>query len=150
MMIRYKFYRLLVKLKTFINRKNENYYNDIDIWLKFSVDIVLKLLKNKNSILLVSPISGDRYLQLYDNKDDTRNHPETFIVINKRQILIINHQYHYNFDMTEKMFKHLSNEFDIETERRRRKMRKEITNNLVNSLKDISKKIDMNNMNENK
>lgn len=139
--ISYRIKRIIVKLRISL-RSNIHYERGLTPPQKLAIDIVFKLLKNKNSILLVSPISGERHLQLYDELLYGRNQPpETYVTINGDRITIVNHKYYYDLEMTRSMFLKLSEEFDKETERRRRKMKKEIMDNIVDSLIDINNRI---------
>ena len=46
------------------------------------------LIRQENSIMLMSPISGKRYIESDDK--------QLFIIIEHNQITIVNHQYSYN------------------------------------------------------
>lgn len=141
---KYKIYRLIVKNRL---RYKKYTYNKIieksDKINSLALNITTKLLSNKESILLMCPKTNDRYLLLYDNQTSKNENatPETFVTLEYGRILIINHQYYYNIEIVNGVYKYLLNEFDKETERRRRKMKKDITDNVINSLLSINQSL---------
>lgn len=93
------------------------------------VSICKNLILKEHTSLLISPISGKRYIKSDDN--------QIFIIIEPKQITIVNHQYSYNIDIWGKPFERISKIFDIEVEKRREKMELEIRSNVKHSLINI-------------
>ena len=91
------------------------------------------LIKQENSIMLMSPISGKRYIESDDK--------QLFIIIEHNQITIVNHQYSYHIDLWGKPMERLTKMFDIEVEKRREAMENEIRSNVKHSLSNIFKTI---------
>ena len=103
--------------------RNTDYYRE-------TFGICHKLISNPSSTLLISPISGKRYIKSDDN--------QIFIVINKDTIDIINHTYSYNIKVNgTNLFDKITRVFDNEVERRREEMEAEIKSNVEHSLKSI-------------
>ncbi len=63
-------------------------------------------LSKRETTLLISPISGKRYIKSDDN--------QLFIIIESHQMTIVNHQYSYNIDIAGKSFEKISQVFDAE------------------------------------
>ena len=97
------------------------------------VSICRKLIPKDETILLMSPISGKRYIK-YDEG-------HIFIIIQNRQMTIVNHQYSYTIDIEGRPFERISKLFDNEIERRRQIMENEIKSNVKHSLQNIFKNI---------
>jgi len=95
--------------------------------------ICRKLIPKDETILLMSPISGKRYIKYDDG--------EIFIIIEHKQLTIVNHQYSYTIEIEGKAQERLSKMFDNEIERRREIMETEIKSNVKHSLKTIYNKI---------
>lgn len=93
------------------------------------VAICKNLILKEHTSLLISPISGKRYIKSDDN--------QIFIIIEPKQLTIVNHQYSYNIDIWGKPFERISKIFDIEVEKRREKMELEIRSNVKHSLINI-------------
>jgi hypothetical protein len=91
--------------------------------------ICKRLINNTDSKLLISPISGKRYI-----KNDEK---KIFIIIETRKITIVNHTYSYNIDILSKPYHKLVYFFDNEVEKRRQKMEDEIRSNVKHSLVNI-------------
>jgi len=91
--------------------------------------ICKNLMHKEKTKLLTSPISGKRYI----NSDDK----QIYIIIDNRQITIVNHNYSYTIELTYNAFERLSKVFDNEVELRRQEMEKEIRSNVKHSLKNI-------------
>jgi hypothetical protein len=94
-----------------------------------------KLLKNPNSLLLISPISGKRYI-----KSD-ENHLFIIIEANSQRLTMVNHQYSYNIDIYGRAYERITKMFDEEVERRREEMEYEIRSNVKHSLDSIYKNL---------
>ncbi len=91
------------------------------------------LIRQENSIMLMSPISGKRYIESDDK--------QLFIIIEHNQITIVNHQYSYHIDLWGKPMERLTKMFDVEVEKRREAMENEIRSNVKHSLSNIFKTI---------
>ena len=88
-----------------------------------------KLIKDKETELLIAPISTKRYLK-----------NEKFgitVVLHKRNAEIINHVYSYSIHLDEKSWEKVDREFNEEQERRSEEFEVEITANIKKSLKNI-------------
>jgi hypothetical protein len=94
-----------------------------------ATNICRKLLMKPDSVLLLSPISGKRFIKSEDG--------EVFIVISERAVDITNHQYNYNIPIGDKTQIKLRAIFDNEVEKRREVMESEIKSNVKHSLKTI-------------
>ena len=88
-----------------------------------------KLIKDKETELLIAPISTKRYLK-----------NEKFgitVVLHKRNAEIINHVYSYSIPLDDKSWEKVDREFNEEQERRSEEFEVEITANIKKSLKNI-------------
>lgn len=88
-----------------------------------------KLLKDKETELLLAPISSKRYLK-----------NEKFgitVVLHGRNAEIINHVYSYSIHLDTKSWSKVDNEFNEELENRREEFEVEIKANIKKSLKNI-------------
>jgi hypothetical protein len=92
-----------------------------------------RLISKRETTLLISPISGKRYIKSDDN--------QLFIIIESHQMTIVNHQYSYNIDIAGKSFEKISQVFDAEVEKRREDMEAEIRSNVKHSLSNIYKNL---------
>lgn len=97
------------------------------------ISICKNLIHKEKSKLLISPISGKRYIKSEDN--------QIFIIIDNRKITIVNHNYSYNIELNTKAFDRLIRIFDNEVEIRRQIMENEIRSNVKHSLSNIYKNI---------
>jgi hypothetical protein len=98
-----------------------------------SFAICKRLISKRETTLLISPISGKRYIKSDDN--------QLFIIIENYQLTIVNHQYSYNIDIQGKAYERIAQIFDAEVERRREGMEKEIRSNVKHSLSNIYKNL---------
>jgi hypothetical protein len=95
--------------------------------------IFRKLLKEPESELLTSPLSGKYYIRAHDKS--------MLLVLGNNQISIVNHVYGYNVPLSHKSEKMLTETFIEEVEKRRNQMEDEYKNNVQHSLKSIIKKL---------
>ena len=95
--------------------------------------IFRKLLKEPESELLTSPLSGKYYIRAHDKS--------MLLVLGNNQISIVNHVYGYNVPLSQKSEKMLTETFIEEVEKRRTQMEEEYKNNVQHSLKSIIKKL---------
>ena len=98
-----------------------------------SFAICKRLISKQETTLLISPISGKRYIKSDGN--------QLFIIIESHQMTIVNHQYSYNIDIAGKSFEKISQVFDAEVEKRREDMEAEIRSNVKHSLSNIYKSL---------
>jgi len=83
----------------------------------------------KTSTLLMSPISGKRYIRSKDN--------QIHVIIDGHLVTIVNHSYSYVIPMEGKSHERLIRMFDMEVEARRNVMETEIRANIKHSLSNI-------------
>jgi hypothetical protein len=93
------------------------------------VSICRNLISKNETILLMSPISEKRYI-----KNDKH---EIFIIIKSNQIDIINHVYSYSIGVENRVYEKISYMFDLEVEKRREQMEKDIISNIKHSLSNL-------------
>jgi hypothetical protein len=125
------FQRTAIKATRMMNPGIEGRYNE-----DFNVEafaICKRLISKRETTLLISPISGKRYIK----SDDS----QLFIIIESHQMTIVNHQYSYNIDIAGKAHERIAQVFDAEVERRREQMETEIRSNVKHSLSNIYKSL---------
>ena len=91
--------------------------------------ICRKLTHKKSTVLLMSPISGKRYIQSEDKQIN--------VIIDGHLVTIVNHSYSYVIPMVGKAHDRLIRMFDMEVEARRNVMEAEIRANIKHSLSNI-------------
>ena len=91
--------------------------------------ICKRLASRKTSTLLLSPISGKRYIRSKDN--------QIHVIIDGHLVTIVNHSYSYVIPMEGKSHERLIRMFDMEVEARRNVMEAEIRANIKHSLFNI-------------
>lgn len=97
---------------------------------KYAVEIAKNLIKLEDSILYVAPISNKRFIR-HDNKN-------IYVVIDLRNILIINHIYSYSvYIESDELYNTLIDFFNQTLEKKRDDFEKEIKKNIQHSLKNI-------------
>lgn len=105
-------------------RQADNHYE------KETFGVCHRLISTESTVLLMSPISGKRYIKSDDN--------QIFIVIHPQVIKIVNHTYSYDIPVEgSNLHDKIVRIFDLEVERRREKMESEIQQNVKHSLKTI-------------
>ena len=110
-----------------------NFEQDTDFY-KETFGICHRLISLESSVLLISPISGKRYIKSEDN--------QIFIVIQRDNIDIVNHTYSYSIKVNgTNLYEKIARIFDAEVESRREKMETEIRKNVTHSLKAIYKNL---------
>ena len=95
--------------------------------------IFRKLLKDPESELLTSPLSGKYYLKSPDK--------DMLLVLGNGNLSIVNHVYGYDVRLSQKAEKKLTETFLNEVEERRKKMEEEYSQNVQHSLKTIIEKL---------
>lgn len=98
-----------------------------------ALSICRKLASKPSSTLLISPISGKRYIKSDDN--------QIYIIIEGHLINIVNHSYSYVIPIEGRQKERLITMFDREVENRREAMESEIRLNIKHSLSDIYKNL---------
>jgi hypothetical protein len=98
-----------------------------------AIAICRKLASKSTSTLLLSPISGKRYIKSDDN--------QIFIIIEGHLITIVNHSYSYVIPVEGRQKERLISMFDLEVEKRREIMESEIRSNIKHSLSNIYKNL---------
>lgn len=98
-----------------------------------ALKICRKLITNSENILLISPISGKRYIK---NED-----LQIFIVIEETNITVVNHRYSYDIKIGTKSYSSVKTVFDAAVEARREIMEAEIKSNVKHSLHTIFKSL---------
>jgi len=94
-----------------------------------AVNICKKLIKLSDSVLLLTPISGKRYI--------THETQQISIILSASSIQIINHTYSYTVFLGDKQWQKLIDVFNEEVEDRRKVLEEEITSNIKHSLQNI-------------
>ena len=95
--------------------------------------ICKRLISKEDTTLLMSPISGKRYINSADK--------QIYIIIEPRMVTLVNHSYSYNIELTAPTFSKIARIFDAEVESRREAMEKEIRSNVKHSLSQIYKNL---------
>lgn len=98
-----------------------------------AVNICKKLILKQDTTLLLTPLSGKRYIK----NDDLG----ISVILEGRNIKVINHIYSYTVFLEDKSWLKVVSIFDLEVERRREIFEKEITENIKHSLQTIYKSI---------
>lgn len=134
-MDKHKVKRAIQRVALFLNRLGSNYpkREKTSEYEKESLAICAKLIHDHDNILLMSPISGKRYI-----KSDKA---QVFVIIENGLITIVNHQYSYNIDLWGKPMERIIRLFDVEVEKRRTQMENEIRSNVKHSLSNIYKSL---------
>ena len=132
-MNKHKFKRAMQKVALRITRamsyeSSKQTHSEYD---RESYAICNKLMHDPDSVLLMSPISGKRYI-----KNDKI---QIFIILERSMITIVNHQYSYNIEVWGKPMHRIERLFDVEVEKRREAMESEIRSNVKHSLSNIYK-----------
>lgn len=120
------FQKVGIKVIKLLDPNKELRNNDYEVE---SVAICRKLITKDDSVLLISPISGKRYIKSDDN--------QLFLIVEQYQLTIVNHAYSYNINVEGKAYDKITRLFDNEVERRREIMESEIRSNVKHSLKTI-------------
>ena len=94
-----------------------------------AVNICKKLIKQSDSVLLLTPISGKRYI--------THETQQISVILSASSIQIINHTYSYTVFLGDKEWQKLVDFFNEEVEDRRKVLEDEITSNIKHSLQNI-------------
>ena len=97
---------------------------------RYAVSIARKLIGLEDTILYIAPISHKRFI-----RNDKNN---IYVVVDVRNILIINHIYSYSvYIESDELYHSLVDFFNQTMERKREEFEKEIKSNIQHSLKNI-------------
>lgn len=94
-----------------------------------AINICKKLIKLPDSVLLLTPISGKRYI--------THETQQISVILSSSSLHIINHTYSYTLSVGDKEWQKLIDFFNEEVEDRRMVLENEITSNIKHSLQNI-------------
>jgi len=95
------------------------------------IAVCKKFINQPDSVMLLTPISGKRYIRSEKN--------EIFIILDSHRVKIINHVYAYDVHMNDKSWNQIISLFDNEVEKRREEFEQQITSNIKSSLQKIIK-----------
>lgn len=105
------------------------YRHSAHMYESTALAICRKLAAKDSSILLLSPISGKRYIKSEDS--------QIYVIIESHLVTIVNHAYSYTIPIELKSHEQLIKMFDKEVETRRELMETEIRSNIKHSLATI-------------
>jgi hypothetical protein len=95
------------------------------------IAVCKKFINQPDSIMLLTPISGKRYIRSEKN--------EIFIILDSHRVKIINHVYAYDVHINDKSWNQIISLFDNEVEKRREEFEFQITSNIKSSLQKIAR-----------
>lgn len=123
-----------LKQKFYIWRKStfdSTFKGDVDSQQTAAYLICKKLIEKPGAVLLMSPLSGKRYIKL--------DSEEIFVIISSSYIQIINHVYSYTIPIGGRILNKTLDAFDNKMEDARNRMENDITGNIQKSLNQIKK-----------
>lgn len=126
--------RLIQKAYLGIHRKTSIPKDPKTPYYSECINICRKLLAQKDTTLLIAPISSKRYM-----KNERHG---IYVVFHGRSIEVVNHVYNYTVHVDEKTWNMMIDDFNYELEERRIEFEGEISKNIKYSLKTILKSID--------
>ena len=126
--------RLIQKAYLGIHRKTAIPKDPKTPYYSECINICRKLLAQKDTTLLIAPISSKRYM-----KNERHG---IYVVFHGRSIEVVNHVYNYTVHVDEKTWNMMIDDFNYELEERRIEFEGEISKNIKYSLKTILKSID--------
>lgn len=100
---------------------------------KVCLSICRKLITQSDSVFLIAPISGKKYI-----KNDRLG---LFIIMNERHINVTNHTYNYSVFIPERDWQRISYLFNLTTEKRKQEYEDQIKSQITHSLHSILEKI---------
>jgi len=102
---------------------------------RYAMVIARKMISDKNCDLLANPYNGKMYA-----RSDEKG---VLLVLssNPEEVTIINHVYCYNVKLKGRSYNSISEEMEMEIDRRREKMESEYRKNIQHSLKSIANRI---------
>lgn len=128
--VKYKYKKLLVILRSSKPKKLE-----LTNVQKKAYDTAIRMISDKNSELVMSPVSGKRIIKrrFLNNK----NNEFIFITLNKNNLHIVNGVYHYDIYIDDRITEHLAKKFDAKLERKINIMENQIKSSVIESLDNI-------------
>lgn len=93
------------------------------------VVICKKLVKMKDSVMLMTPLTDKRYIK--------NERLQIFVIMQNQHVQIINHVYSYSVSLSHRSWNRLVDFYNLEMEDRRTGFEEEITSNIRHSLKNI-------------
>ncbi len=93
------------------------------------VVICKKLVKMKDSVMLMTPLTDKRYIK--------NERLQIFVIMQNQHVQIINHIYSYSVSLSQRSWNRLIDFYNLEMEDRRTGFEEEITSNIRHSLKNI-------------
>jgi hypothetical protein len=99
------------------------------IYERDCIAVCKKFIYEPDSIMLLTPITGKRYIRSENS--------QIFIILESHRVKIINHVYAYDVLMNDRSWNQLIKLFDNEVEKRREDFEKQITKNIKTSLQKI-------------
>lgn len=115
---------------------NPQYKGEVNHQQSSAYLICKKLLEKPEAVLLMSALSGKRYIKL-DNE-------QIFVIIDSHSVQIINHVYSYTIPMEGRILNKTLDVFDNRMEDIRNRMETDITSNIQKSLNQIKKDLEKN------
>jgi hypothetical protein len=126
---KHTFKRFFQRIAIDITRKLDYRTMDKSTYGKECFLICQKLIENMESELIVSPLTGKRYIK--------NNESSIFVIIQGRTVQIINHIYSYSIHLDDKTYERIISTFNHEQEKRCIKLESEAEVNIKHSLKNI-------------
>lgn len=120
--------KLTLKFFRYVSSEQEK-----SIYERDCIAVCKKFINQSDSVMLLTPISGKRYIKSEKN--------EVFIILESHRVKIINHVYAYDVHLNDKSWNQIVSLFDNEVEKRREEFEKQITSNIKSSLQKIVKEI---------
>jgi len=127
--------RFYLKLYIYFHKRINNQFGIEDEvqYQRVCLSICRKLITNPDSIFLIAPISGKKYIR--------NDKLELFVVMNERHINITNHTYNYSVFVSERDWQRICYLFDQITEKRKQEYEGKIKSQITHSLHSILEKI---------
>ncbi len=116
----------MIQLFRYVSTEQEK-----SIYERDCIAVCKKFINQPDSIMLLTPISGKRYIRSEKS--------EIFIILESHRVKIINHVYAYDVHMNDKSWNQIISLFDNEVEKRREEFEQQITSNIKSSLQKIIK-----------
>jgi len=108
--------------------------DQVEPYEKTAFKICLKVISDVDSEFMIAPMSNKRFIN-----NEKLN---LFVLIDYNRIEITNHIFHYNVKLSNRDSERISYLYDLETEKRRTSLEKEVKGNIKNSLETVLKKIE--------
>jgi len=127
--------RIFLRLYLVFQKKINNQFGieDEQQYQKVCLSICRKLITHQDSVFLIAPISGKKYI-----KNDKL---DIFIIMNERHINVTNHIYNYSVFVSERDWQRITYLFNLTTEKRKQEYEDTIKSQITHSLHSILDKI---------